>query len=79
MSHKDAPPLTQTQSEFEAWWLNRYKDRGVTIAFGRDKKGQYLAEFTRDAWEAWWAAREQGKIDQNRMLANAMYPRSIQP
>ncbi len=53
MSHKDAPPLTPEQARMEAFYNARLNPRGVTVGWGRDKDGNYLAEYARDAWAAW--------------------------
>jgi hypothetical protein len=59
MSHKDAPPLTPEQQRFEAHWRAYWANRpGVTpCGFGRDRHGDYLAEWASAAWEAWNAAQ----------------------
>jgi hypothetical protein len=36
---------------FEQWWIDR-KGQGY-VSFKRDKHGEYVAEFVRDAWDSW--------------------------
>ena len=57
MSHKDAPPLTPDQECMEAWYQARLTAQGATCGWGRDKHGNYLAMYARDAWAAWQAAK----------------------
>lgn len=57
MSHKDAPPITPEQERMEAWWHARLTTRAAKCGFGRDKYGNYQAEFARDAYAAWLAAQ----------------------
>ncbi len=57
MTHKNAPPLTPEQARMEAWWRARLAPRGQTCGWSRDERGEYHAEFARDAWAAWIAAR----------------------
>lgn len=40
---------------FEKWWTDR-KGQGY-VSFKRDKHGDYVAEFVRDAWDAWQVER----------------------
>jgi hypothetical protein len=62
MTHKDAPPLIEEQGAMEAFYTMRLGLRGVTVAWGRDKRGAYLAEYARDAWAAWQAAQLRTEI-----------------
>jgi hypothetical protein len=52
MSAKDAPPETEEQARMIAF----YKARGSDCGWGRDKHGNFLASYARDAWAAWQAA-----------------------
>lgn len=57
MTHKNAPPRTPEQERMEAFWHARLAQRGTTCGFSRDERGEYHAEFARDAWAAWQEAR----------------------
>lgn len=54
MSHKDAPPETQSQRECREWWTAR--EPHVTRAWGRAKDGSFLAESSRSLHAAWETA-----------------------
>jgi hypothetical protein len=56
MTHKEAPPITPEQERFEKFWTE-LKGPGYT-GFGRAKNGEYLCEFSRDAFRAWIAAQK---------------------
>lgn len=58
MSHKDAPPLAPEQERMEAFYTMRLAAQGTTIGFGRDKNGNYLSIYARDAWAAWQEAQK---------------------
>lgn len=60
MSHKDAPPETLVQTQCREWWQTLHREQGVTVGWGRDKRGAFLSQFARDAEAAWTAA--QGKV-----------------
>jgi hypothetical protein len=57
VSHKDAPPATAVQIAVEAFYTNLLKPQGVTVGWGRDKHGKFLASYARDAQAAWEAAQ----------------------
>jgi hypothetical protein len=63
MSHKDAPPPSPEQERMEAFYKRLLSAQGTTCGFGRDKHGNYLSIYARDAWAAWQAARSHG-LDQ---------------
>lgn len=56
MSHKNAGPETATQTEVREFWTALLAPRGITIGWGRDKQGRFLAQAARDAEAAWAAA-----------------------
>jgi hypothetical protein len=56
MSNKDAPPLTIAQQQMETFCKDQLEKQGVTVGWGRDKDGNYLSGYARDAWKAWSAA-----------------------
>lgn len=44
----------------ERFYTSRLLQRGITVAWGRDRKtGAYLSDYARDAWAAWQAARRE--------------------
>jgi hypothetical protein len=57
VSHKDAPPATAVQIAVEAFYTNLLKPQGVTVGWGRDKHGKFLASYARNAQAAWEAAQ----------------------
>jgi hypothetical protein len=57
VSHKDAPPATAVQIAVETFYTNLLKPQGVTVGWGRDKHGKFLASYARDAQAAWEAAQ----------------------
>jgi hypothetical protein len=65
MTHKDAPPRTDEQAAFEAFWIER--KRAGFVGFSRDKYGEYHAEFARDAFAAWQAARDKLIAEQEKV------------
>ncbi len=56
MSHKGAGPETATQTAVREFWTAWLAPRGVTVGWGRDRRGHFFAEFARDAEAAWIAA-----------------------
>lgn len=69
MSHKDEPPQTEQQKEFERVWCSLMRP-GETIGFGRGRDGQYLAEAAQMGWRLWQTARALGRNEREReMLA----------
>jgi hypothetical protein len=63
MSHKDAPPETETQRAVREFYTDRLASRGITAGWGRGKDGQFLSEYARDAHAAWIAAQEDRSND----------------
>jgi hypothetical protein len=57
VSHKDAPPLTDEQARMEAWYRTQLATRAAAVGFGRDRDGNYFADYARDAWAAWQEAQ----------------------
>jgi hypothetical protein len=42
----------------EAWYRTRLATRAAAVGFGRDRDGNYFADYARDAWAAWQEARK---------------------
>lgn len=61
MSAREAPPRTTQQAEMEAFWTQQLAARGCNVGWGRDKAGEYHAEFARDAYTAWREAYARGR------------------
>ncbi len=57
MSHQDAPPRTPEQIRMEDWY-HANTLAGHHIGFGRNKRGEYHAEFATLAYRAWMAAQK---------------------
>jgi len=59
MTHKNAPPVTQEQADFEEI-AHKGLEPGHTVGFSRDKDGKYHAQYVREMWAIWQAARKYG-------------------
>lgn len=67
MSHKDAPPLSDHQVEFERIYQSLHAP-GDGIAMGRGRDGGYLAASTQQSWRLWQQARAFGRLEREREL-----------
>lgn len=67
MTSSDAQPETSIQKAVREF----YTSRGICVGWGRDKQGKFLAQYARDAEEAWRQAafwernRREGCDDEN--------------
>lgn len=57
MSHKDAPPETETQRQCREFWTKAQPS--VVRAWGRAQDGSFLAEESRLLQKAWEAAQKE--------------------
>lgn len=57
MSHKEAPPETEVQRQTREWWTARLG--AGAVGWGRDKNGNFLAQFAREVEAAWAAAQRE--------------------
>lgn len=57
MTHAEAPELSIEQRAFEAT-LRDLLSPGTSVSFARNRAGFYHAEFVRQAWALWQAARD---------------------
>lgn len=55
MTHKDAPPETESQRQCREWWTKR--EPHVTRAWSRTASGSYHAEMSESLHQAWLAAQ----------------------
>lgn len=67
MSHKDAPPETESQKACREWWEKARPT--VKRAWGRAQDGSFLAEETRLIHQSWEAASQQANAEVERLRA----------
>jgi len=65
MSHKDAPPETESQKACREWWEKARPT--VKRAWGRAQDGSFLAEETRLIHKSWEAASQQANAEVERL------------